>query len=179
MAEIREVHSKPQALSQCRNWLARHLPDAQSIPAASTTAAAQRALQQPEVAAVASRAAGEALGLKLLAENIEDRPDNVTRFAVIGSRVNPRTGQDKTTLMFELPHRPGALADAMAVFKKNRLNLTWIESFPKPGSPQEYLFFVEFLGHEEDPRAMRALRDLAQKTARQTVLGSYPAGSPV
>jgi len=179
LGDVRQVHSKPQALSQCRHWLAQNLRDAEFVPTASTTTAARLAQQRPDVAAVASRPAGLALGLNLLAENIEDRPDNITRFAVIGNLGNERTGNDKTSVMFELPHRPGALADAMVVFKRNRLNLTWIESFPKPGSPQEYVFFVEFLGHAEDPRARRALRDLVPKTVRTTILGSYPAASPV
>ena len=179
ISDVRQVHSKPQALSQCRYWLAHHLPDVECLPSGSTSVAAQLALQDVRVAAVASRPAGHALGLNLLAENIEDRPDNVTRFAVVGPLTNRRSGNDKTSLMFELPHRPGALADAMVVFKKNRLNLTWIESFPKPASPQEYVFFVEFLGHTSDPRTRRALRDLEPKTVRVTVLGSYPASSPV
>lgn len=179
ISDVRQVHSKPQALSQCRHWLAHHLPDAEFLPSGSTTVAARLAQHDIHIAAVASRPAGHALGLKLLAENIEDRPDNVTRFAVIGKSENRRTGNDKTSLMFELPHRPGALADAMVVFKKNRLNLTWIESFPKPASPQEYVFFVEFLGHSSDPRTRRAMRDLGPKTVRVTMLGSYPASTPV
>ena len=174
--QVREVHSKPQALSQCRRWLAEHLPSAQCVAAASTAAAAELATTRDDVAAVASRAAGEALGLHLLAENIEDNASNVTRFAVLGNSTPPRSQRDKTALMFELPHRPGALADVTMVFKKYRLNLTWVESFPKVGSSNEYVFFAEFVGHAAERRAGRALRDLHAKTARLTVLGSYPAG---
>ena len=177
--DVRQVHSKPQALSQCRNWLAQHLPRAECVPAASTTAAARLAAERPDVAAVASRVAGESLQLRLLVENIEDRVDNVTRFAVIGRTPTARSGHDKSSVMFELPHQPGALADAMMVFKKSRLNLTWIESFPKPESSQEYLFFVEFVGHADEVRPARALRDLEKKAVRVTLLGSYPQATPI
>ena len=109
----------------------------------------------------------------MLARTIEDNPDNVTRFAVIGRDAAPRTGHDKTALVFEAPHEPGALADAMAIFKKQRLNLTWIESFPIPGVPSEYLFFVELEGHEGEPRVKKCLGLLAKKAVRLEVLGSY------
>jgi chorismate mutase/prephenate dehydratase len=176
---VHEVCSKPQALSQCREWLANHLPDAKLTPTTSTTVAAERARSEPNVGAIASRQAGKEYGLRVLAENIEDNRDNVTRFAVIGREPAARTGEDKTSLMFEVSHQPGALADAMVIFKKNRLNLTWIESFPKPGSPNEYLFFVELVGHQRDLRVRRALQALAKKTVRFEILGSYPKVEPV
>jgi chorismate mutase/prephenate dehydratase len=178
-AQLREVCSKPQALSQCRAWLARHLPQAAVISTESTTAAAQRAAGDPRVAAIASRQAGIHYGLGVLAANIEDNRGNVTRFAVIGLEPGERTGQDKTSLMFELSHQPGALADAMAVFKRNRLNLTWIESFPKTGSSNEYLFFVEFEGHQKDLLARRAIAALGRKSVRVEVLGSYAKTNPI
>jgi len=174
MQEIAEVHSKPQALSQCRDWLTRHLPKAKLVPATSTTAAAELASRKAGVAAIASRQAGVNYGLNVLAAHIEDNPDNVTRFAVIGSTAAARTGRDKTCLMFELSHEPGSLADAMMAFKRNRLNLTWIESFPKKGSQNEYLFFVELDGHERDLAVRRAIASLSKKTVRIEMLGSFP-----
>ena len=188
--EIRTVQSKPQALSQCRNWLAQHLPQAATESVASTAEAAKRAKQDPTVAAIASERAAAQLGLKVLAKNIEDQPDNITRFAVIGSEPAPRssgstgTGADKTALMFEAPHQPGALADAMAIFKRQKLNLTWIESFPIPGTRGEpgggrYLFFVEFLGHQQDLMPRRAIASLEKKATQLTVLGSYPQTDPI
>ncbi len=173
LADIHEVQSKPQALSQCRNWIARHLPKARLVPATSTTAAAEAAAHDKHVAVVASRQAGVNYGLTLLTANIEDNPDNVTRFAVIGLEAASRTGRDKTSLMFELAHQPGALADAMTIFKRNRLNLTWIESFPKKGSQNEYLFFVELEGHASEPAARRAIQALEKKTVRIEILGTY------
>src|SRR5690606_11445466 len=131
-SDIKEVYSKPQALSQCREWLAKHLPEARLVEMSSTTKPAELAADRPGVAAIASRQAGVAYGLDVIAANIEDNAFNVTRFAVIGGEMPKRTGQDKTTLMFQISHRPGSLADTMAIFKRNKLNLTWIESFPLP-----------------------------------------------
>ena len=178
-SEVREVYSKPQALSQCRDWLAKHLPTAQTMEMTSTTAAAEIAAEKPGAAAIASLQAGVNYGLNVIAANIEDNANNITRFAVIGEHPAQRTGRDKTALMFELSHQPGALADAMAVFKRNGLNLTWIESFPLAGAPNEYLFFVELEGHATDESVKRALESLGKKTVRLVVLGSYARSAPV
>ncbi len=176
--DVEEVQSKPQAISQCRNWLARHMPQARIVEVASTTAAAQAAKEKPGVAAIASRQAGVHYSLSVLAANIEDNPSNVTRFAVLGNVPEKRTGDDKPALMFELAHKSGALADAIAVLKRHRINLTWLESFPMPGrdeaSPEgRYLFFVEFVGHRDEVRVRRALASLEKKAKRLVVLGSY------
>lgn len=178
-SEVVEVYSKPQALSQCRDWLAKNLPGAKMIEMTSTAIAAQIAADKPGAAAVASIEAGMHYGLNVIDANIEDNKNNVTRFAVIGGTPSKRTGRDKTALMFEIAHKPGALADSMLVFKRGRLNLTWIESFPMSGSRNEYLFFVEFEGHRDDGRAKRALQTLARKTARLEVLGSYARSAPI
>lgn len=177
--EIREVHSKPQALSQCRNWIARHLPEARAVPVASTSEAARRAKRQRTVAAIASLQAAANYQLPVLARNIEDNRDNQTRFMIIADHVAERTGDDKTSLFFEIEHRPGALADAMVVFKRSRLNMTWIESFPIPGATGRYLFFVEFLGHQQDLRVRKALGSLEKKVTRLEVLGSYARHDPI
>jgi len=178
-AGITEVHSKPQALSQCRNWLARHLPGARLVEVASTVAAAQTAKERPEVAAIAGAQAAAHYGLHVLAENIEDNASNVTRFFVIGEESAPRTGNDRTSIMFEIPHKPGALADAMNIFKRAKLNMSWIESFPIARPEGGYMFFVELDGHETDAKVGRALKALAKKTLRLEVLGSYPKAEPV
>ncbi len=112
-------------------------------------------------------------GLDVLAADIEDNPGNLTRFAVIGDETGPRTGNDKCALMFEVAHQPGALADAMNVFKRSRLNLTWIESFPIARPEGGYLFFVELEGHENDAKVRKSIRSLEKKTIRLEVLGSY------
>ncbi|MEN6406687.1 MAG: prephenate dehydratase [Thermoguttaceae bacterium] len=178
-SEVREVYSKPQALSQCRNWLAKHLPTARTIEVTSTSTAAQLAAEKPGAAAIASMQAGLHFGLDVLAEMIEDNPANTTRFAVIGDHPSPPTGNDHTAMLFQVDHRPGALADAMMVFKRNKLNLTWIESFPIPGPVRGYLFFVQMEGHESDAPLRRAVAALGKKTLRLEVLGSFPAAATV
>ena len=174
MESIKTVYSKPQALSQCRHWLAEHLPHAQLVDTPSTTVAAEIASETPGAAAIASVLAGEHYGLVAIASKIEDRQGNLTRFAVLGNEIPSPTGSDKTTLIVELKHAPGALADAMLSFKKQQLNLTWIESFPKPNRPSEYFFFMELEGHREDPEVKAALRTLERNTQRISVLGSFP-----
>ncbi len=177
--DVRTVYSKPQALSQCRNWLSKHLPQATLTEVASTGEAARRAGEEPGVAAIASLQAGAEHGLGLLARNIEDNTENITRFAVLGPEIAPKTGSDKTSVLLEIDHQPGALADAMNVFKRAKLNLTWIESFPVAGQRGRYQFFVEFLGHPTEMRVRKALASLEKKALRVTVLGSYAQADPI
>jgi chorismate mutase/prephenate dehydratase len=174
--EITEIYSKPQALSQCRGWLSHHVPDARLIEVASTAAAARLAADKQGVAAIASFEAGIHHGLEVIDENIEDSSHNVTRFAIIGNRSCEPSGHDKTSLMFQLKHQPGALADAMVAFQESKINLTWIESFPLADHPNEYLFFVELEGHEKTKPVASALQKLAKQTLRLEVLGSYARG---
>ncbi|TWU48776.1 Prephenate dehydratase [Rubripirellula tenax] len=172
--EIVEVHSKPQALSQCRGWLAKNLPSARLVEISSSAAAAELASKKHGVAAVASIEAGREYDLDVIDASIEDNRHNVTRFAVLGKERPPRTGVDKTAILFQVAHKPGALADAMQVFKNHKLNLTWIESFPSPDAANEYLFFVELTGHRDDSGVIAAVDELTAQSQRLTVLGSYP-----
>lgn len=177
--EVREVYSKPQAISQCRKWLAQHMPAARTMEIASTTKAAELAAEKPATAAIASLQAAARYELDVIAPNIEDNPDNITRFAVIGQQSSQPTGKDKTALMFQVAHRPGALAEALNIFKRHKLNMTWIESFPVPGAANEYLFFVELEGHEEDEILAATITALDAKCVRLTVLGSYAKAQPI
>lgn len=177
--DIRSVHSKPQALSQCRKWLAMHLPQAKLVECSSTSAAAELASLDTSVAAIASYEAGVHFGLNITARNIEDSHNNITRFAVIGRGTPEPTGNDKTSLMFQIPHRAGALADVMQTFQRYNINLTWIESFPIRGNPNEYLFFIELEGHRNNSAVGAAIKDLSSHTLRLDCLGSYPKASPV
>ena len=172
--QITEVHSKPQALSQCRGWLAKQLPNAQLIEISSTAAAAKLASQQPGVAAVASLEAGREYELDVIATHIEDNPNNVTRFAVLGREHPAPTGNDKTAILFQVSHEPGALANAMTIFKQQNLNLTWIESFPAPETKNEYMFFIELTGHRDTDDVQAAMNELRTLAQRLTILGSYP-----
>jgi chorismate mutase / prephenate dehydratase len=177
--EINEVYSKPQALSQCRDWLSRNMPQARLIEVTSTSTAAQLARDKPGAAAVASKQAGVEYGLQVLAENIEDNKTNVTRFATIGDKPAVPTGRDRTSLLLQIPHRPGSLSDALGIFKQAKLNLTWIESFPLRGPETGYIFFLDCEGHMKDAKVKRALEDLAKIAVRMEVLGSYPKSDPV
>lgn len=174
--DIRRVYSKAQALSQCRHWLAKNLPHATTHEVSSTADAAQLVKTDPHAAAVASREAGVRYGIRILFPNIEDNPQNETRFAVIAATGSPaRTGSDKTAIMFQVANAPGALADAVNVFKQNKINLTWIESFPFREAKGQYIFFADFDGHVEDPKVKKAIKALEDVCDVVSVLGSFPA----
>ena len=175
---IRRVYSKAQALSQCRDWLSKNLPQASLHEVSSTTHAATLVQTEPNVAAVAGRQAAVRYGIRILYHNIEDSPFNETRFAVIGLADSARTGKDKTGLMFQISHTPGALADALQIFKQNKINLTWVESFPYREAKGEYVFFLEMEGHREDPKVKKTLGALEQLCDSVSVLGSFPAAQP-
>lgn len=175
-SKVRVVCSKPQALSQCRRWLVEHLPGVVLKEVSSTTEAARMARDEVGVAAVASIEAGVEYGLDVLCKSIEDNPHNSTRFAIIGKEQPEPTGSDKTSLMFRVPHRPGALADVMMLFKQKGINLTWIESFPVPQTPNEYFFFVELDGHCKTQQLGEAIEELKGTALRFDLLGSYPKG---
>lgn len=177
--EIKRIYSKRQPFSQCRNWLSQHMADVPLIEVASSADAARKAAEEAGSGAIASEQAGVNHGVAVLVRSIEDQSDNVTRFAVIAKESGPRTGKDKTSLVFEIDHQPGALADAMGIFKKQRLNMTWIESFPLPGQRGRYVFFVEFQGHASELRSRRALASLEKRAVRLTVLGSYAQAEPI
>lgn len=178
-SEVTEIYSKPQALSQCRDWLSRNMPQSKLIDVTSTSAAAQLASQKPGAAAVASRLAAIQYDLQIIAEDIQDNKGNITRFAVIGEEECPATGKDRTAILLQIPHKPGSLSDALVVFKKNKINLTWIESFPLRGPETGYVFFLDFEGHISDARTKRTLGDLERKAVRLEVLGSYPRSDPL
>lgn len=179
--QVQRVYSKAQALSQCRNWLGKNLPHARVVDVVSTAAAAELAMREEFAAAIASRPAAEALGLDILAENIEDQPNNLTRFAVISEQAEGRTGRDKTTLMIRLSNLPGALYKVIDPLAKFDVNMTWIESFPAPDSPLDrdptYLFFVDVEGHVDDEKVKKAIDAIRKRCERLEVLGSYPRGA--
>ncbi|HYV36864.1 MAG TPA: prephenate dehydratase [Gemmataceae bacterium] len=172
--QIRRVYSKPQALAQCRNWLSKNVPYAQLIEVSSTAAAVKLAQQEPGAAAVASRHAAIHFNVPMLFNNIEDFPNNETRFAVVGTQECGKTGHDKTAIMFRVAHNPGALVSVLEVFKQAKVNLTWIESFPSRQPKPAYQFFVDFEGHIEDPRVKKVLTTLEKECEHLAVLGSFP-----
>ncbi|MDA0590129.1 MAG: prephenate dehydratase [Planctomycetota bacterium] len=172
--EITEIYSKPQAFSQCRNWLTRHMPHARLHDVTSTSTAAQLARDKFGAGAIASSRAAVEYGLQIVAEDVQDNRNNVTRFAIIGDQMPAPTGRDRTALLLQIPHRPGALADALVAFKQQKVNLSWIESFPLRGPETGYLFFLDFEGHQKETKTKRTLEQLAKNAVRLEVLGSFP-----
>jgi chorismate mutase/prephenate dehydratase len=173
-AEVRKVYSISQVLAQCRQWIQINLPNVELVEVSSSTRAAEIARTEPHSAAIASALAAEMYGLKILDANIQDSSENVTRFLVIGRKPSPRTGMDKTSLMFSVQDRVGALHDCVATFKTHKINMTKIESRPNRKKAWEYYFFVDVLGHPDDTRLKRALVELAKHTMFVKTLGSYP-----
>jgi chorismate mutase/prephenate dehydratase len=149
------------------------------VEVTSTSTAAQLAKDKPFAAAIASVQAGQHYGLNVLVPNMEDSIANVTRFVVIGHETAVRTGRDRTMGMFEVEHRPGGLADAISIFKRMKLNLTWIESFPIARPEGGYMFFIELEGHESEARIVKAFDALKRKTLRLEILGSFARTEPV
>lgn len=172
--KITKVYSHPQALAQCRKWLSVNLPNIPVIETSSTSEAVRRAAREPDAAAVASRAAAELYGLDTVERNIEDIRENVTRFLVIGRSCAEPSGMDKTSIMFSIKDKVGALHDILLSFKKHRINLTKIESRPTKKKAWEYIFFVDFLGHLNEPRVQAMLAAVEKHCVFVKVLGSYP-----
>lgn len=178
-SEITEIYSKPQALSQCRDWLAKNMSHASLIEVTSTSTAARLAQDKPGAGAVASQQAAIRYGIPVVAESIEDNRNNVTRFAIIGDTIAEATGHDRTAILLQIPHKPGSLSDALQVFKTCKVNLTWIESFPLRAPESGYLFFLDFEGHVTDARTRKTLKQLEAMADRLEVLGSYPRSEPL
>ncbi len=176
---VRTIYSKPEVFSQCREWLSSIARGRDVQGVASTSKAAEMAAAEPGAAAIGTRIAGELNGLRTLFENIEDDPENETRFLVIGREAAKRTGDDKTAVMFTTAHKPGALAEVLDVFKENGINLTDIEKRPSKKVNWEYYFFIDAQAHAEDA-AMRTAVDRARRHCLHlTVLGSYPRAAEV
>jgi chorismate mutase/prephenate dehydratase len=175
-ADLRRIVSHPQALAQCRGWLAANFPGVPLEEVASTAHAAMLARSDNGVGAIASPLAREVYGLKVIAANIEDRANNITRFLVIGKGESARSGSDKTSLVFSVKDEPGILHRMLQPFARARINLTKIESRPLKERPWEYLFFIDCRGHKDEPRLRRAIKALAANCDLLKILGSYPSG---
>jgi chorismate mutase/prephenate dehydratase len=174
LEEVKKVCSKPEAIAQCRRWLSEHLSHADLIPVASTTAAAQEAARESGVAAIASREAAELYQLEILAENVEDHHENVTRFVVLGRTCGAPSGRDRTSIMFAVKNRVGALYEMLLPFKLHGINLTKIESRPSRTKAWDYIFFVDIEGHSDDPEVKAALKEVEEGCRYFQLMGSYP-----
>ncbi len=174
MSDIGILYSHPQAFAQCQEWIRENLSDIPVREVSSTAEAALLASRDPRGAAIASRLAGELYGLRAVRRKIEDRLDNVTRFLVVSREPKAPTGHDKTSIMFSIKDRVGALRDLLQKFSREEINLTRIESRPSRRKAWDYVFFVDFVGHQDDPRIRKVLRQIRRDCTLLKVLGSYP-----
>lgn len=172
--KVEKVYSKPEVFAQCRNWLSATFKEDKTIAAASTAKAAQMAAEQSCSAAIGSAIAAELYGLKIICENIEDNPNNVTRFLVLSKQDAKRTGDDKTSLLFSTAHKAGALVDVLQAFKENGVNLTNIESRPSKKRQWEYYFFADCQGHRTDENVIKAVEQAKKHCLQLSTLGSFP-----
>ena len=171
---VKRLYSHAQSLAQCHEWLNRNLANLSRVPVASNAEAARLAAEDPESCAIAGEAAAELYDLKVLAANIEDDPNNTTRFLVIGRHDSEPSGRDKTSLVFSAPNRPGAMHTLLEPLARHGVDMTKLESRPARGGLWEYVFYADFLGHQHDPEVAAALTELNEKAAFVKVLGSYP-----
>jgi chorismate mutase/prephenate dehydratase len=174
--KIKRLYSNPQVFGQCRIWLQENLSNVEKIDVSSTARAAQIAKGEKNSACIASLLAAKIYKLKVIATDIEDSPHNITRFLVIGKTEADQTSQDKTSILFSIKDRVGALHDMLVPFKIHGINLTKIESRPSKKKAWDYYFFVDLEGHKENLRVKKALRELEHKCTFLKILGSYPVG---
>ncbi len=171
---VRRVFSHPQVFGQCRQWLRINLPTVDLIEVASTSRAGEMAAQADDAGALAGRMVGERYGLEILDAGIQDLPNNTTRFLVIGPRDCPPTGHDRTSLMFGVPDRAGALFAALEPLQGAGISMSKIESRPSKRKPWEYVFFVDVEGHRQEETLVGAMKALEDRCSFLKVLGSYP-----
>ncbi|MBT8038876.1 MAG: prephenate dehydratase [Xanthomonadales bacterium] len=174
LQQVERVYSHEQSLSQCKNWLRTHLPGVEVIAVSSNGEAARRVRNMPEAAAIGGRSAADVYGLPVLFADIEDHPDNTTRFLVIGREIFAPSGHDKTTLLLSGDEGPGLLHSLLEPFRVHGLNMNRIESRPARTGKWAYVFFVDVEGHAEEPQVAAALEDLSKVSKLSRVLGSYP-----
>jgi chorismate mutase/prephenate dehydratase len=176
--EVKTVASHPQALGQCRKWVAANLYGVGLLETPSTAAAAKMAARDKDVAAIASEFSGSIYNLTTIRSHIEDSPRNTTRFVVVGRENPPPSGEDKTSIAFSVKDEPGALHKTFFLpFSEADINLTKIESRPSRDGQWEYVFFADFSGHREEKAVRDALEKVEANCVFLKVLGSYPAGA--
>lgn len=176
IGQIKRVCSHAQSLAQCRAWIAQYLPGIEMVPVGSNAEAARRARDEDGTAAIAGDAAAEVYELGILFANIEDHADNTTRFLVIGRRLLPQSGDDKTSLLLSSSgtEGPGVLHVLLDPLARNNISMTRIESRPSRRRKWDYVFFVDIGGHAEDPAVAEALQEVESQANLFRVLGAYP-----
>ncbi len=172
--QIKKLYVHPQSLAQCRGWIQTHLPGVEIIETSSNARSAELAAKEKSTAAIAGILAAEKYGLRVLEEDIQDNADNATRVLVLGRQCSPPTGDDRTSLMLSVADKAGALHEAIAAFRRYKINMTKIESRPSKRKAREYFFFIDCEGHAQDRRVAQAIKLLGNHCNFVKVLGSYP-----
>jgi len=172
--EIKRLYGHPQSLAQCRIWLQNNLSAVEIIETSSNARSAELATREPGAAAIAGILAAEKYDIGVVEYDIQDNAANATRFLVLGRVCSPPTGKDRTSIMISVTHKVGALHNAIAAFRRYRINMTKIESRPSKRKAWEYFFFIDFDGHFEDPRIVKTLKELSKHCNLVKVLGSFP-----
>jgi chorismate mutase/prephenate dehydratase len=175
---VRRVYAHAQSLQQCRTWLRVSLPGVECVAVGSNAEAARLARHADDVAAIASEAAGRIYGLKTIAVGIEDRADNTTRFLVIGRKLFPPSGNDRTSLLVTVTDRPGALNDVLSPFARHQISMNRIESRPAHTGKWQYAFFIDVSGHIDDAALRAAISEIDESIGSVRVLGAYPVALP-
>lgn len=173
---ITRIYSHSQSLAQCRKWLDAHYPKAERIAVNSNSDAAKRVKGEWNAAAIAGEMAADLYDLKIQAQNVEDSPDNSTRFLILGTRDVPPSGQDKTSLFAAMRNEPGALYDLLEPLRRHNVDMTSIESRPSKTGKWNYYFFIDCGGHQEDDNVKAALKEISECASEIKLLGSYPKG---
>jgi chorismate mutase/prephenate dehydratase len=173
-AKIKKLYVHPQSLAQCRGWLAKNLPRVEIVETSSNARSAELATKEKFSAALGGILAAEKYGLKILAQGIQDNAVNATRFLVLGRQCSPPTGNDRTSLMISVADKSGALHEAIAAFRKFKINMTKIESRPSKRKAWEYFFFIDCAGHFQDAKVAKAIQLLSKHCNFVKILGSYP-----
>ena len=171
---IKKLYVHPQALAQCRDWLRLHLAHAETIETSSNARSAELAMKDPRAGAIAGVLAAQKYHMEILETDIQDNSQNATRFLVLGRQFTEPTGRDRSSIMFSVAHRVGALHGAIAPFRRYRINMSKIESRPSKRRAWEYFFFVDCEGHYTDPKVAKALLQLEKHCNFIKILGSYP-----
>ncbi len=172
--DVKKVYSHRQSLAQCRQWLDSNLNDVEQIDVSSNAEAARLASAEKGAAAIAGETAAEIYNLKTITRNIEDEPDNTTRFLIIGERVVPASGVDKTSMMVSANNKSGSLHAILQPLANNNISMTRIESRPSRQGMWNYVFFIDIEGHANDKNVTKAIKELESAASVVKVLGSYP-----
>lgn len=172
ISKIKKIYSHPQTLGQCSDWLKKHFPNAEIIPASSNAAAAEKAATEDSAAALSSAEAGKIYDLNILEKGINDQPGNATRFIALGNIPTKPSAKDKTSLICVLVDKPGALYEILKFFAEKNISMTRLES--QPYTRGEYAFYIDFRGHKDDPNVSEVIKNIETHTKICQVLGSYP-----